>query len=235
MPRSLDAHDRTTGRAERAAARWLAASLRAGRPVADAAFDCYLPAELREVSAQYWTPLPVVRRAATWLREIRARTVVDLGSGAGKFCVAAALLTRCRFTGLEQRTSLVRAAAELADVFGVGERVSFAHGTLGATTAPTGDAYYVFNPFAEYLFPSGRFADPDVAFTAETRRRDIAAARALLSSAPVGTFVITYNGLGGPFPEGYEQIEVAPRLPGTLRLWKQTSRAADENPRGEHE
>jgi hypothetical protein len=207
MPRGSDAHHRATRRADRDAARWLAASLRAGRPVADAAFDCYLPAELREVSARYWTPLPVVRRAATWLREIEARTVVDLGSGAGKFCVAAALLTRCRFTGLEQRASLVRAAGELVGVFGLGERVSFVHGTLGATTAPVGDAYYVFNPFGEYVFPSGRFADPGVAFTAESRRRDLTAARALLSGAPVGTFVITYNGLGAQFPVGYEQIQ----------------------------
>jgi hypothetical protein len=59
-----------------------------------------------------------------------------------------------------------------------------------------------------------------VTFTPETHERDLAAARALLSRAPLGTFVITYNGLGGRFPRGYEQIDVASRLPGTLRLWK---------------
>ena len=204
-------------------ARTVAAALRAGRPVGDAAFDRLLPEELREVSGQYWTPLPVVRRAASWLREIKARTVVDLGSGAGKFCVAAALLTRCRFTGLEQRASLVVAARRLAETVGVDARVSFVQARIDATTALAGDAYYAFNPFGEYLFPSARFTDPDVTFTPEARRNDIAAARTLLSLAPLGTFVITYNGLGGRFPQEYEQIDVVSRLPGTLRLWKKTA------------
>jgi hypothetical protein len=207
-------------RAERRAARLLAASLRSGRPVPNDAFDRFLPPELRDVADQYWTPLPVVRRAAAWLREIRVRTVADVGSGAGKFCVAAALLTRCRFIGLEQRSSLVGPARELAATFGVNSRVTFINGTLDATTALAANAYYVFNPFGEYSFSSARFAEPRVTFTPEAHRKGVAAASALLSRAPSGTFVITYNGLGGQFPESYEQIDVAKRLPGTLRLWK---------------
>jgi predicted RNA methylase len=184
------------------------------------AFDRFLPPELRDVSAQYWTPLRVVRRAATWLQEIEARTVVDVGSGAGKFCVAAALLARCRVIGLEKRASLVDAARELADIFGVDDRVAFVHGDLGAATGLVADAYYFFNPFGEYALYSLRFAEPTLTFSRTTYEADIAAARTLLSQAPPGTFVITYNGFGGTFPSGYEQIDVARRLPGTLRLWK---------------
>lgn len=207
---------------ERRAARLVAAALRAGRASANDAFDRFLPQELRDVSDQYWTPLAVVRRAAVWLRETQVRTVVDVGSGAGKFCVAAALLTRCRFIGLEQRGALVDSAGQLADVFGVADRVTFVHGRLDAAAAPAGDAYYFFNPFGEYVFNSSRFDDADIAFTPETHRQDLAHVTALLSRAPVGTFVVAYRGFGDKAPPGYEQLDVALHLPGTLRLWKKT-------------
>jgi SAM-dependent methyltransferase len=220
LPASLAPHLRATHRTARRDARIVAAAIRAGRSSANDAFDRLLPNELRSVSRHYWTPLRVVGRAAEWLRETQVRSVIDIGSGAGKFCVAAALLTRCRVTGLEHRASLVSAARDLAGVFDVGDRVTFTHGDLSAAAGLSADCYYFFNPFGDYTFDSPRFADPEVIFSPETQRRDLEAAAALLSRAPLGTFVITYNGYGGTIPPGYEQIDVTARLPGTLRLWK---------------
>lgn len=198
----------------------VAAAFRAGRSGANEAFDRFLPQELREVAAQYWTPLPVVRRAALWLRETEVRTVVDVGSGAGKFCVAAALMARCRFIGVEQRGSLIDAARALAETMGVADRVTFAHGGIDTVATLDADAYYIFNPFGEYTFRSPEFTDAGITFTPETHRYDLAALTALLNNAPAGTFAITYNGLGATFPADYEQIDTVTRLPGTLRLWK---------------
>ena len=220
LPAAPHRDPRALERTTRRAARLVAAALRAGRQSANDAFDRFLPEELRAVSDQYWTPLPVVRRAALWLRETQVHSVIDIGSGAGKFCVAAALLTRCHIVGVEHRASLVAAARELAGIFEVDDRVAFTHGDLDAVTGSGVDAYYVFNPFGEYAFDSPHFTDPDVTFSSETQRRDIAAVNAMLSRAPIGTFVITYNGFGGKIPAHYEQIDVATRLPGTLRLWK---------------
>jgi SAM-dependent methyltransferase len=216
----VDGVRQDTSRIARRAARKVAKLLRAGRSPGDDAFDCFLPPELREVSAEYWTPLRVVRRAAAWLREIEARTVVDVGSGAGKFCVAAALIARCRFIGVEKRRSLVGAARELAGIFGVDGRVAFVHGDLPDAMAIAADAYYFFNPFGDYELYSTRFAEPGVTFGPETYTADVGAATTLLSHAPAGTFVITYNGFGGPLPAAYEQLDIAARMPGTLRLWK---------------
>jgi hypothetical protein len=198
----------------------VAAALRAGKSSANDAFDRFLPQELREVSGRYWTPLPIVRRVSMWLREGQVRTVVDIGSGVGKFCVAGALLTRCRFIGLEQRAALVATASGLAATFGVEDRVSFVHGSCGATTTPIGDAYYLFNPFGEYRFDSPRFTEPGVAFTRETYCADILAVTEVLARAPMGTLVITLNGFGGKFPPGYDQIDIGLGLQGTLRLWR---------------
>jgi tRNA G46 methylase TrmB len=94
----------------RSAAQPVAEALRSGRCPADRVFDRFLPNELRIVSGQYWTPIMVARRAAVWFDELDIHTVVDIGSGAGKFCVATALASRCHFTGLEQRSQLVASA-----------------------------------------------------------------------------------------------------------------------------
>src|SRR5688572_15369217 len=102
-----------TWRSQRAA-QYVADALRMQQRPTDRAFDRFLPEDLRAVSMKYWTPLRVVKRAAEWLNDVNARHVVDIGSGAGKFCVATATLSRARFTGLEQSRSLVGSARALA-------------------------------------------------------------------------------------------------------------------------
>ena len=131
----------------KSAAQRLAAMMRTGSCPNDQSFDRFLPEPLRLVSPEYWTPLAVVKRAADWLEAVGIRTVVDIGSGAGKFCAAGALFGRCRFISLEQYSSLVRSAVALVDLFDLSDRVSFVAGDLQAVTAPVGDAYYFFNPF----------------------------------------------------------------------------------------
>lgn len=205
-------------------ARLVAAAVRAGRRSTDAAFDRFLPDALREVSDHYWTPLPVIRRVALWLRETGVRSVVDVGSGAGKFTVAAALLTRCRFVGVEHRAGLIEAAESLAAAFEVSERVSFVHGGIEAAAQLRCDAYYLFNPFGRYWFDEPEYDEPSLTFAPDVRDEHLAAVGAMLAAAPKGTFVITYNGFGASLPGSYQEIDTARQLPGTLRLWKQVRR-----------
>lgn len=211
------------------AIREVAASVRAGRPLANAAFDHVLPPELRKVSADYWTPLPVIRRVAAWLRAERVRSVVDIGSGAGKFCVATALLAPCRIVGLEERPSLVAAARTLAQRFEVDDRVRFLTGAFGDAPTPAADAYYVFNPFGEYRFGTARDAEDGVTFTEQRYASDVDALRRLFLRAPAGTLVVTYNGFGADMPASYEPLRVDVSFRGALRLWKK--RAPSTRPR----
>jgi SAM-dependent methyltransferase len=205
--------------------RELAIALRTGRCPSDHAFDRFLPQELlRVVSGQYWTPLVVAARAAAWLDDVDVRTVVDIGSGAGKFCVAAALSGQCHFTGMEHRPRLVDASRMLCQVFGVEDRVHFIEGTLGETAVPPADAYYLYNPFGENLFGSIDHLDEDVELGEERYDRDIAAVEGLLHEARVGTCVLTYNGFGGQIPPTYREVRVDYELPSVLRLWRKTCR-----------
>jgi predicted RNA methylase len=206
--------------------RELARALRAGTCPADHAFDRFLPHELlRVVSGQYWTPLVVAARAAAWFADLDVRTVVDIGSGAGKFCVAAALSGRCHFTGLEHRSRLVDASRTLSQLFGVDDQVRFVEGTLGQSAIPLADAYYLYNPFGENLFASLDHLDEDVELGEERYDRDIAAVEDLLRRAHVGTCVLTYNGFGGQIPSTYRELRVEYELPSVLRLWQKTNKA----------
>ena len=185
-------------------------------------FDRFLPADLEAVSYQYWTPLVTAIRAAEWLDELNIRRVFDVGSGAGKFCVAAALAGRAHFVGIEQRARLVTAARELARTFDVADRVEFVHGNFDERFAPDADAYYFYNSFGENLFDADNCLDADVELSEDRYLADIAAAERLLRDAPIGTYLLTYNGFGGEVPESYSEVRVDRELPCVLCLWKKT-------------
>lgn len=201
----------------------LARALRTGYDVPDGAFDSCLPKELQAVSDQHWTPLDVVRQVSTWIEQLRIRTVVDVGSGAGKFCVAAALCSGARFVGVEQRQRLVDAARQLADSFDVTDRVSFECGLVGLCPLPPADAYYLFNPFGENLLPNAELIDKDVELTTGRYRRDVEAIHHFLTEVPVGTYAITYNGYGGSLPRSFVDVVVDRTFRQVLRLSKKAS------------
>jgi hypothetical protein len=179
---------------------------------------------MRAVAPFYWTPLSVAARAAEWFEECGIRSVVDIGSGAGKFCVAAALMGQARLVGLEHRARCVSAARDLARLFEVSDRVCFLEGAFGVRHTPEADAYYLFNPFAENLFGQRERLDDEVALSLERFRRDVDTALQFFAAAPVGTYVLTYNGFGAEMPDGYLQIRRDVALPNVLRLWRKVPR-----------
>lgn len=188
----------------------------------DAEFDQHMTPEVRRFSGWFWTPVEVAQLAALWLEEFGARSVLDVGSGAGKFCVVAALATPLSVLGLEQRPNLVSAARSLASRFGVESRVAFLQGSLGFITLPRVDAYYFFNPFGENLFGASECLDEAVELTRERFHADFARTQAMLEAAPTGTLVVTYNGIGGRMPESYVLRRVEDELPCNLKLFEKT-------------
>lgn len=203
---------------------YVADALRSGTCPSEYWFDRSLPQDLQVVSREHWTPLIVALRVAKWLDDLGVRTVVDIGSGAGKFCVAAALACGCDFTGIEQRPRLVAAARQLARTFAVDDRVRFIEGTLGQCSIPEADAYYLFNPFGENLYPDARLDDA-VELGDARYERDIALVEAFLEDVQVGTYVIKYNGFGGVMPRSFRPVRVDYELPNFLRLWRKVEDA----------
>lgn len=201
----------------------VSAALRSGREVSDSIFDLCLPVDLQPASARHWTPIDVARRASEWIEQMRMRTVVDIGAGAGKFCITAALLSSARFLGIEHRPRLVSASRALAESFRVDGHVTFEWGVIGRRPIPRADAYYLYNPFGENLSPHANQIDQDVQLNRARYEYDVEWVRQFFHGVPLGTYVITYNGYGALLPSSFIDIRVDREHGRALRLSKKVS------------
>jgi SAM-dependent methyltransferase len=194
----------------------------------DDAFDALLSEHARRASDTYWTPAPVARRAAAWIAEANATRVLDVGSGAGKFCLLAALASpSLRVTGVEQRVHFVTEAARLARELGIADRVDFVHGTLPDVEAARFDALYLYNPFSEHLFPTEARLDASVELSAERMARDVRALERVLDAMAVGAVLVTYHGFRGAIPDTFDLVRWEEIGDCMLRAWvKQRVRRA---------
>jgi predicted RNA methylase len=145
---------------------------------------------------------------------------LDIGAGAGKFALVAAMASSLRVVGLEHRPRLVEVAHRLAGEFSIRDRVTFLLGTFDATPTPHADAYYLFNPFGENLFADTQHLDRSVELSVSRFRRDTAAVTRLLHESAIGTLVCTYNGFGGSIPQGFALKKIDATFSCPLRLWQ---------------
>lgn len=198
----------------------VARAVRRGEPVADELFDALLPDGARDLAGMFWTPVEVALKAAAWLDEEKVATVLDVGSGVGKFCVLAALAGKAHFTGVEHRKRLVPLATRLAAELGVADRVRFVEGTLGETAMPKAGAYYFYNPFGENVYGPEDHLDEDVLLTPARYAKDISAALALLEAAAPGTVLVTYNGFGAHAPPSYRPLRWETVGASELSMWR---------------
>ncbi len=201
--------------------------LRAGRLVLDADFDAWLPEAVQGPSHRYWTPVGVAQQVARWLADGGASSVLDVGSGAGKFCVVGALSSALSFTGIEHRPHLVDAAEELARRCDVSARVQFECGDIEALDFARFDALYLFNPFGENMLPVSDRLDDSVEVSRARFTQDCSKVERLLGSMPVSTQLVTYNSCGGRIPDSYELVQTKLEMGNMLRLWRK-ARAQDE-------
>jgi hypothetical protein len=186
--------------------------------ITDESFDDRIPLRWRQHALLYFTPVHVARRAAQLLVDKPGQCILDVGAGVGKFCiVGAAALPEGVFVGIERRRPLVRVAERLALEYEV-RNVAFLHGDATEIDWSAFDAFYFYNPFAEYLRTTTPL-DDSLELDPESFRFYVRWVSSRLAVARVGTRVVTYHGFGGVPPRGY--VLRASELIGTdrLELW----------------
>lgn len=191
-----------------------------GELPADRDLDAFLPAAARRISTLYWSPVRVASRAAAIFAALGVSRVLDLGSGAGKFCVVAgAQAPRIDFVGVEHRPHLVAAARALAEAVGA-TNVAFTQGDASLPPEARFDGFYAFNPFAENSLMALGQVDQTVELSPLRRLVDVLRVERWLAARPDGAVLVTYHGLGGPIPSSYECVHH--ELVGTdrLRAWR---------------
>ncbi len=183
------------------------AALRENAIDADELLDTLYPDAFRRFRVQHTTPVEVSVRAAMWLAPDGDARVLDVGSGAGRFCLTGALTTQGRFTGVEQRPWLVDAAREAALKLGV-TAAEFVCGDVRSVDWRAFDGFYLFNPFGENHLPDEERIDDDVELNTERHSVDVAFVEEQLLRAPPGTRLATWHGFGGML-EGYSCVRRA--------------------------
>lgn len=191
--------------------------LRAHRPVPDAVFDELLSPSPRVRSSSYWSSVEVAQTASRWLTAAGAMRLLDVGSGVGKFCSIASLSSAHRVWGVELRENLVKESRTLAQRLGA--EVVILEGSLDTIDARNFDSFYFFNPFAEHLAEDHERYDANFPGSVDGYLHDVKTVERWLRAAPLGTAMVTYNGLGGRIPLAW-MVEKSMELGGDqLRLW----------------
>jgi SAM-dependent methyltransferase len=185
--------------------------------VEDEKFDRIYPAEIRDLSSIFWTPVAIAAEAAKLLAPESGMRVLDVGCGPGKFCLIAAALTEGHFTGIEQRVDLVEAARLAARALDVGG-VEFLHVNVTEVVFADYDAFYIFNPFEENMH--GHRIDSAIPLSPELFKRYTSHVADQLGRQPNGTRVVTYMGYGDEIPSCYDCEGT--RFGNDLKLWRKT-------------
>ena len=191
-------------------------NLKKGKPVSNAAFDSLLPHDVRKFSGRHWTPVEVAIRAAELLVSGPDVTVLDVGSGAGKFCMLGALTTEGSFVGVEQRESLVEAAQKTAKLLGI-PRVRFLHENMADLDWTRFDAFYLYNPFYENIEPTAQI-DQSVLLGEKYFAWYVKCVQENLARLKEGSRVVTFHGFGGTFPSGFRRMVKEPHGDDFLAL-----------------
>ena len=182
--------------------------------IEDEKFDHVYPPAIRKLSSIFWTPVAVAAEAAELLVAKPGARVLDVGCGAGKFCLIAATVTDGQFTGVEQRAELVSAAHDAAAQLGV-DGVEFLHANLTDVPFEKYDAFYIFNPFEEHLH--GYKMDKAVALSPELFKRYTSYVSDQLGQRPLGTRAVTYMGYADDIPGCYDCESTS--FGDDLKLW----------------
>lgn len=179
-------------------------------------FHQLYPSSLHAQANMHWTPLSVARKAAEFLAVGQTPRILDIGSGAGKFCLAAAYYRPAAFyTGVEQRKELVEQAEKANRVLGL-QQVSFVYGNLLSADLAEYDHFYFFNAFFENLEETFRI-DNSIPYSRELYARYNRFLFRQLEKKPPGTRLATFHSTENEIPGMYH--EVGAEEEGLLKFW----------------
>jgi hypothetical protein len=180
----------------------------------DAAFDCLYPEHFQLLS-QHWTPLAVARRAAAFLAEPEAK-ILDIGSGIGKFCLAAGhYFPETFFYGVEQRQELIYLAEEIKGHMKM-ENANFIYANITQLNFTEFDHFYFYNSFYENLDPDNRI-DDTLELSGGLYDYYTKYLYTALNERPSGTRLVTSHTFDEEVPPAYQLANMS--KDGLLKMW----------------
>lgn len=182
----------------------------------DVQFHKLYPDFIQRKANRHWTPMRVARCAAEFLVPESGVRVLDIGSGVGTFCLAAAYYKpEGVFYGIEQREDLANHALQVRQKLGI-DNVFFTHGNFTKLDIRRYNHFYFFNSFYENLEGTEKI-DQTIAYSPALFHYYNRYLHKQLEQMPDGTRVATYHSLEEEMPSCYYVVKT--HFDGFLKFW----------------
>tara|TARA_R110002033_G_scaffold72897_1_gene124148 strand:- start:100119 stop:100715 length:597 start_codon:yes stop_codon:yes gene_type:complete len=170
--------------------------------IGDNLFNTLYPLPIKKLSEFHWTPVEVAKLAANYLVDKPKCKILDIGSGAGKFCLIGAASTNGLFYGVEQREGLVKLSQRIAKTHHI-KNVEFIHANITQISFSQYEAFYFYNSFYENI---GRFCAIDTAIPLDEKLYFTYSeyVQNQLKQTLIGTRLVTYWSDWLEIPEGFD-------------------------------
>lgn len=187
--------------------------------VKDDEFNVIYPEHIRKLAKRHWTPIAVAKIASQFLVDKPGTKVLDIGSGAGKFCMLGSAFTKGHFTGIEQREYFYQLSNRLKQSYRL-SNVEFIHSNITKINFKDYNAFYFFNSFFENIDRSAMI-DDTVESDIKLYNLYSKYVREQLGEMPIGTRLVTYWSDLKEVPIGYKIQQTS--LEGLVKMWEKTS------------
>jgi len=182
----------------------------------DAQFHNLYPPSIRQLAVRHWTPLHVTQRVVQYLTPTGNDNVLDIGSGVGKFCLAAAhSAPSAFFFGIEQRNDLVKHAETACEALGL-PNIRFIHGNFTQLDFKLFDHFYFYNSFYENLTDTDKI-DDRIDYSVELYNYYNRQLYNKLREMPSRTRIVTFHSMEDEIPPEYRLVET--QMDGLLKFW----------------
>jgi len=186
--------------------------------IEDDEFDLIYPENIKLVAEIHFTPVNVSKIAARYLVERKGFKILDIGSGAGKFCMIGSACTDGYFTGVEQRKSLCAVAQKVSKKYNL-TNVKFINANVLDIAFKDFDAFYFYNSFYENICASGDINN-EVELTLDLYVKYSNYVKEQLDLMPIGTKLVTYFSYLKEIPNSYK-VKIS-TLDDKLKMWEKT-------------
>ncbi len=167
----------------------------------DEDFDKIYSKSMRAVSETHFTPVEIAKSAAQFLVQKKGDRILDIGSGAGKFCMVGAACTDGHFTGVEQREELHLSAERLKRKYQL-VNINFLHANIKQVDFNAYQGFYFFNSFYENILQYERI-DESIEVKKDFYQDLSAYVAQQLDVQPIGTRLVTFFSSYDEVPESY--------------------------------
>lgn len=177
--------------------------LKSGAEVSDETFDAIYPDFIAELAFTHFTPIEIAQKAVQFLVQKKGTKVLDIGSGAGKFCFIGAAITDGDFTGVEIRKTLHLAADKIQRKHQL-SNVKFIHANITAIDFSAYQAFYFYNAFMENYELNDQI-DQTITLKKDLYTTYSIAVKEKLAVLPKGTRLVTFYSNYDEVPASYKK------------------------------